>query len=55
MASGGVGGANHLSGELFKAMTGVNMVHVPYRGGESPALTDIIGGQVDVDLENCVC
>jgi tripartite-type tricarboxylate transporter receptor subunit TctC len=48
MASGGVGGSNHLSGELFKAMSGVNMVHVPYRSGEAPALTDMIGGQVQV-------
>jgi tripartite-type tricarboxylate transporter receptor subunit TctC len=48
MASGGVGGSNHLAGELFQAMTGINMVHVPYRGGEAPALTDMIGGQVQV-------
>jgi tripartite-type tricarboxylate transporter receptor subunit TctC len=45
MASGGVGSSNHMSGELFKMMTGVKMVHVPYRGG-APALADIIGGQV---------
>jgi tripartite-type tricarboxylate transporter receptor subunit TctC len=45
MASGGVGSSNHLSGELFKAMTGVDMVHVPYRGA-SPALTDLLAGQV---------
>ncbi len=36
-----------MSGELFKMMTGVNMVHVPYRGG-APALTDLLGGQVQV-------
>jgi tripartite-type tricarboxylate transporter receptor subunit TctC len=47
MASGGTGSSNHMSGELFKLMTGVKMVHVPYRGG-SPALADIIGGQVQV-------
>jgi tripartite-type tricarboxylate transporter receptor subunit TctC len=48
MASGGIGGPPHLYGELFKAMTGVNLIHVPYRGGVAPALTDLIGGQVDV-------
>jgi tripartite-type tricarboxylate transporter receptor subunit TctC len=42
MASGGSGTAQHLAGELFKMMAGVNMVHVPYRGG-APALTDLIG------------
>jgi tripartite-type tricarboxylate transporter receptor subunit TctC len=47
MASAGVGGADHMSGELFKMMTGINITHVPYRG-LSPALTDLIGGQVDV-------
>jgi tripartite-type tricarboxylate transporter receptor subunit TctC len=47
MASGGNGTAGHVAGELFKMMTGVNMVHVPYRG-EGPALTDLIGGQVQV-------
>jgi len=36
-----------VAGELFKAMTGVNMLHVPYRGG-APAMTDLIGGQVQV-------
>jgi tripartite-type tricarboxylate transporter receptor subunit TctC len=46
-ASGGNGTAQHLSGELFKIMTGVVMVHVPYRG-DAPALTDLIGGQVQV-------
>jgi tripartite-type tricarboxylate transporter receptor subunit TctC len=44
MASG-VGSSIHLSGELFKMMTGVDMLHVPYRGS-GPALTDLIGGQV---------
>ena len=47
MGSGGNGTAGHLSGELFKMMAGVNMVHVPYRG-EGPALTDMLGGQVQV-------
>jgi tripartite-type tricarboxylate transporter receptor subunit TctC len=45
MASGGTGTAGHLSGELFKMMAGVNMVHVPYRG-EAPALTNMLGGHV---------
>jgi len=45
MASFGIGTSGHLSWELFKMMTGLNLVHVPYRG-EAPALTDIIGGQV---------
>ena len=47
MASGGAGGPDHMSGELFKAMTGVNMIHVPYRG-LSPALSDLLAGQVQV-------
>jgi tripartite-type tricarboxylate transporter receptor subunit TctC len=47
MASFGAGSTSHVAGELFKTMTGVNMVHVPYRG-EAPALTDMIGGQVQV-------
>jgi tripartite-type tricarboxylate transporter receptor subunit TctC len=46
-ASGGSGGPVHVSGELFKMLTGVNMVHVPYRG-ETPALIDLLGGQVQV-------
>ena len=45
MASAGVGSGNHVVGELFKMMTGLDMVHVPYRGA-GPALTDLIGGQV---------
>ena len=47
MASAGNGSTSHLAGELFKTMTGVNMVHVPYRGG-APALTDLLAGQVQV-------
>src|SRR5262245_41633038 len=47
MASPGSGTPPHVAGELFKMMTGVNMVHVPYRGG-APALTDLLGGQVQV-------
>jgi tripartite-type tricarboxylate transporter receptor subunit TctC len=46
-ASPGNGSVPHLAGELFKAITGVNMVHVPYRG-VAPALTDLLGGQVQV-------
>ena len=46
MASAGNGTTSHLAGELFKMMTGVNMVHVPYRGGT--ALTDLLAGQVQV-------
>ena len=47
MASAGIGSGPHVAGELFKMMAGVNMVHVPYRGG-GPALTDLLGGQVQV-------
>jgi tripartite-type tricarboxylate transporter receptor subunit TctC len=49
MASAGNGTPPHLAGELFKLMTGVNMVHVPYRGS-APALTDLVGGQVHVSF-----
>jgi tripartite-type tricarboxylate transporter receptor subunit TctC len=45
MASGGIGSAQHVYGELFKMMAGVNMTHVPYRGG-GPALADLLAGQV---------
>ena len=51
MASGGIGTAPHVSGELFKMMAGVNMIHVPYRGA-APALTDLIGGQVQVMFDS---
>ena len=47
MASTGIGSPTHMSGELFKMMAGVDMVHVPYRGGTA-VLTDLIGGQVQV-------
>ena len=47
MASAGNGTTPHVAGELFKMMTGVDMLHVPYRGG-GPALTDLLGGQVQV-------
>jgi tripartite-type tricarboxylate transporter receptor subunit TctC len=51
MASSGSGTSVHLSGELFKAMTGCNMLHVPYKGA-GPALADLIGGQVHVIFDN---
>src|SRR5882762_614052 len=51
MASSGNGSTIHMSGELFKMLTGINMVHVPYRGG-APALTDLMGGQVHVMFDN---
>jgi tripartite-type tricarboxylate transporter receptor subunit TctC len=47
MASAGVGGPQHVAGELFKFMAGVDLVHVPYHG-TTPALTDLLGGQVQV-------
>src|SRR5947207_4365696 len=47
MSSPGNGSTPHVAGELFKMMTGVDMIHVPYRGG-APALTDLIGGQVQM-------
>jgi tripartite-type tricarboxylate transporter receptor subunit TctC len=47
MASAGIGGPQHVAGEMFKFMAGVNLVHVPYRGS-TPALTDLIAGQVQV-------
>jgi len=46
-ASAGAGGINHFGGALFSRVTGVQMVHVPYKGG-APALTDVIAGQVQV-------
>jgi tripartite-type tricarboxylate transporter receptor subunit TctC len=47
MGSAGVGSVEHVAGELFKMMTGVNIVHVPYRGGAT-AIADLLGGQVHV-------
>ena len=47
MGSGGNGGVSHVSGELFKLMAGISMLHVPYRG-TAPALTELLGGQVQV-------
>jgi len=51
MASSGAGSTIHMSGELFKMMTGIQMTHVPYRGS-APALTDMISGQVQVMFDN---
>jgi tripartite-type tricarboxylate transporter receptor subunit TctC len=51
MASSGIGTSVHLSGELFMAMTGTKMTHVPYRGA-APALNDLLAGQVDVIFDN---
>jgi tripartite-type tricarboxylate transporter receptor subunit TctC len=53
MASPGSGTPQHLSGELFKTMAGVSLIHVPYRG-DAPALTDLIGGQVQVCFSGMV-
>ena len=46
-ASSGNGGAPHLSGELFKIVTGIEMLHVPYRGS-GPAVIDVAAGRVDI-------
>ena len=51
MASAGNGSGQHIYGELFKMMTGVNMTHVPYRGN-APAVTDLLGGQVQVMFDS---
>jgi len=53
MASGGIGTTPHVGGELFQMMTGVRMIHVPYRGA-APALTDLLAGQVQVYFANTV-
>jgi len=50
-ASGGNGTSQHVAGELFKMMTGINIVHVPYRGA-GPAVTDLLGGQVQAMFDN---
>jgi tripartite-type tricarboxylate transporter receptor subunit TctC len=51
MASAGSGTPQHVAGEMFKMMTGADMVHVPYRGA-APALTDLLGGQVQIMFDN---
>jgi tripartite-type tricarboxylate transporter receptor subunit TctC len=51
MASAGTGTPSHIFGELFKFMTGVNLLHVPYRGS-APALTDMLGGQMQAMFDN---
>jgi tripartite-type tricarboxylate transporter receptor subunit TctC len=51
MGSAGSGSSQHMAGELFKMMAGVDMVHVPYRGA-APALTDLLAGQVQVMFDN---
>jgi tripartite-type tricarboxylate transporter receptor subunit TctC len=51
LASSGNGTSIHMSGELFKMMTGLNMQHIPYRGS-APMLTDLLGGQVQVTFDN---
>jgi tripartite-type tricarboxylate transporter receptor subunit TctC len=50
-ASAGIGSTPHVSAELFNMMSGINMIHVPYRGG-APAVTDLLGGQVQVLFGN---
>jgi len=50
-ASSGNGSSIHLSGELFKLLAGVDMLHIPYRGS-APAVTDLLGGQVDIMFDN---
>jgi tripartite-type tricarboxylate transporter receptor subunit TctC len=50
-ASSGTGASPHMSGELFKVMTGINMIHVPYRGA-GPAMTDLLPGRVQVMFDN---
>jgi tripartite-type tricarboxylate transporter receptor subunit TctC len=50
MGSAGVGGPIHVAGELFKMMTGINMLHVPYRGS-GPLVTDLLGGQMHVAFD----
>ena len=49
--STGIGGANHLSGELFKAMAGIDMQHIPYKGA-APAMNDLLGGQIPVMFDS---
>ncbi|MFC3027346.1 MULTISPECIES: Bug family tripartite tricarboxylate transporter substrate binding protein [Roseomonadaceae] len=49
--SSGNGSTNHLAGELFKSMAGIDIVHVPYRGA-APAMTDLVGGQIQMMFDN---
>ena len=49
--SGGVGSTPHLAGELFRSLAGIDMTHIPYKGG-APALTDLVAGQISVMIEN---
>jgi tripartite-type tricarboxylate transporter receptor subunit TctC len=49
--SSGIGSTNHLAGELLKSMTGINIVHVPYRGA-APAMNDLLGGQILMMFDN---
>jgi tripartite-type tricarboxylate transporter receptor subunit TctC len=51
MGSFGVGSSSHVAGELFKMMTGINLLHVPYRGS-APMLIDLVGGQVQMSFDN---
>ena len=51
VASAGIGSAPHMYWELFRSLSGVDMLHVPYRGG-GPALTDLLGGQVQIVLRD---
>ncbi|MGZ8209224.1 MAG: Bug family tripartite tricarboxylate transporter substrate binding protein [Burkholderiales bacterium] len=51
--SSGSGGANHLAGEMFKRMAGVNIVHVPFKGS-APALADVLGGQISMMFDTIV-
>jgi tripartite-type tricarboxylate transporter receptor subunit TctC len=52
-SSSGPGGAPHLSGELFKSMAGINLVHIPYKGS-GPSFTDLLGGQVSLTCDSLV-
>ncbi len=50
-SSVGIGSTQHLAGELFCAMAGIKMIHVPYRGGSAP-MTDLLGGQIDLSIDS---
>src|ERR1700744_6117245 len=49
--SSGIGSTNHLAGELFKSMTGIDIVHVPYKG-DAPAMSDLVGGHIPMMFDN---